>query len=212
LHPRNVHSVVIRRYQNWLLAAVEWFGGRRLLRLLAVLGIVAADAVIWNAPLSQFVLGPADGILHLATAALIVIAWPAIVGEPRRIRLPTALAVSVLIDLDHVPEALFGFDFLTRDTNRPYGHTGLAIFVCGALAIALRRFPVGSSVAWGAAVGIALHLVRDMPTGGVPLGWPVTSATIGYPYPLSVLVLLVAASWPIRPAPPRDNSHSQQGD
>ena len=177
-------------------------------RLLVAVGIIAADAVMWRLPLPRVVLGAADELCHLGTAGLIVLVSRVMLGEPRRLRLAAALAAAVLIDIDHLPRELFGVDVVTAGTARPYGHSALAILLACALALALRRSATASSVAWGTALGIALHLVRDMPTGGVPLGWPVSATTVSYPYPVYALVLLIAAAWPIR----QDSRERQETD
>jgi inner membrane protein len=211
VYPTNTGRAVVRRHWIQLNSAAGWLAQRRWPRMLLVFGVLAADLVIWRASIPQLVLGTADEICHLVTAAVIVSAWPAFVGEPRRIRLPAALAASVLLDLDHVPKDLFGVDLLTAGTNRPYGHSALAIIVCCALAVALRRSASASSLAWGTALGIALHLVRDLATGGVPLGWPAASAAVSYPYPLYVLLLLVAAAWLTRQPSRAGATESQPG-
>jgi hypothetical protein len=186
----------VRRYGERLALAGTSVAGRAEWRLLAVLAIVGLDAYMWRAPIPEALLGVGDEICHLVTAALIIFAWPALLGRPLGIRLSAALAVSVLIDLDHVPKALFGATFLTSGTARPYGHTVLAVIIPCAVAIVFQRFATVSNIAWGAALGIVLHLVRDLPTGGAALAWPASFATVEYPYPLYVLVLLVAAAWP----------------
>jgi hypothetical protein len=186
----------VLRYGRRLAPAATSAAGRAEWRLLAVLGIVALDAYMWRAPIPEAVLGVGDEICHVLTAALIVFAWPAKLCKPSRIRLVAALAASVLIDLDHLPKELFGATFLTAGTARPYGHTALAVIITCALAIIFRRFSNASNIAWGAALGIVLHLVRDLATGGAALAWPASFATVEYPYPLYALVLLVAAGWP----------------
>jgi inner membrane protein len=187
----------LRPYVNRIGAAWRSAAGRRWPRLVAVLGIVGLDAFIWRAPIPEMTLGVADEICHLTTAALMVSLAPEFVRDPRhRIRFLAALAASVLIDLDHIPKILFGATFLSAGTHRPYGHTALAVIGMCALAIVLRTCAGASNIAWGTALGIVLHLVRDLATGGAALVWPATFATIWYPYPLYVLILLVAAVWP----------------
>ena len=54
----------------------------------------------------------------------------------------------------------------------------------------------------GLALGVVLHLVRDLITGrGVPLFWPVTGTSVLAPYALYVGLLSLAATWAVlRPA------------
>jgi hypothetical protein len=46
------------------------------------------------------------------------------------------------------------------------------------------------------ALGVALHLLRDLPTGGAPLLWPLARWPVGYPYPVYLCLLLAAAVMP----------------
>jgi len=176
-------------------------GGHRLAgvllpRLAAVAAVGLIDATIWRTPMPRGVFGLCDETAHAATAALLLAAWPALRRSPlSRDVLLAALAAAVLIDLDHVPSELFGSRILTDGTNRPYGHAALTVAVA-ALAGCLLRHRRAGRVAWGVAIGVALHLVRDMPTGGAPLWWPVARWPVDYPYPVYLGLLLAAAAAP----------------
>ncbi len=154
--------------------------------------IEAVDALIWDRPLSRPVLGACDESAHLATAGILLSAWAA-----NRTRTPSgefvaaALGSAVLLDLDHVPRDLFGSTVLTRGTHRPYGHSLLTVLAAAA-GSRLLRTARGRSIASGIAAGTALHLVRDLATGGVPLLWPLTRRTVKVPYPGYVALLAAA--------------------
>ena len=127
-----------------------------------------------------------DEPAHLLTAALLLAA-----ALPRRARavVPWALLGSVLIDLDHIP--LYVWGVLTADGyGRPVTHsaaTVLALAIAGTAARSRAR-----TALWGLALGVGLHLVRDLCTGpGVPLWWPVGAPPVLLPYSSYVAVLLI---------------------
>jgi inner membrane protein len=111
--------------------------------------------------------GLLDETAHLMTGALIV---AAIFRGARTDFVIAALAGSVLIDIDHVPQYL-GDRFLTHGADRPYTHSLLTLVAIAALAMAWRRRRVALA---GAFVGILGHFGRDLSesTAGVPLLWP----------------------------------------
>src|SRR2546423_15190242 len=80
-----------------------------------------------------------------------------------------------------------------QHTYRPYGHTLLVVLSLGALSLLWRRRSAGTALL-AAAVGVTLHLVRDVATGGAALLWPITSATITYPHWLYLAGLVTAAA------------------
>jgi membrane-bound metal-dependent hydrolase YbcI (DUF457 family) len=118
-----------------------------------------------------------------------------------------ALVGGVLIDLDHIPQYL-GTEFLTRGTPRPYTHSLLMVVVVGVLAW---RGP-GRWLLFmrGAALGLVVHLIRDMAepgqNGGVSLFWPLSDWGVRVPYVLYALLMiaLVLLAWlrAARPLPP----------
>jgi inner membrane protein len=142
---------------------------------------------------SHAVVGLLDEPAHLITAALLLAAWPR--------RLPGrlagwALAGSVAIDADHVPLYLGHMPTAVPD-GRPVTHCLLtaAVLLAGAGAARGRlRTALG-----GLALGVCLHLVRDVATGGtgVPLLWPLdphSDVTVPYAVYAGLLVLGAAAA------------------
>ena len=161
----------------------------------AVAVVAAADLALRLLDPPYVVVGLIDEPAHLATAALVLAAWP---GRLPRGVVGAALAASVLIDVDHLPGAL-GSDVVTQDAPRPYSHslvTPLALLAAAALAGGRARL-----VAAGAALGVACHLLRDLGGApGVPLAWPLSTAAVSLPLPLVVLVVaaLDARAWAVR--------------
>ncbi|HEV2770632.1 MAG TPA: metal-dependent hydrolase, partial [Solirubrobacteraceae bacterium] len=96
---------------------------------------------------------------------------------------------ATLIDLDHIPD-LFGEEGISDVTPRPFSHSLVTVLVAGALAALVRaRAPRYGSFAVGVALGVAMHLLRDVFTGpGVSLFWPLS----GEPVNGAFLVYLVA--------------------
>jgi inner membrane protein len=177
-------------------------------RLVAVFLLLTSDSLIWQLPVARPAFGVLDEAGHLLTCALVLFAWRGWSGYRPDFAV-AAMAASLLIDLDHIPGILFHSDVLTQGTLRPYGHTLLAVLTFAGLGASLagRERPVPARarrILLGIAAGICLHLVRDMPTGGVPLGWPLTERSFWYPYPVYLLVLAGAALAPAwRPPPTR---------
>ena len=156
-----------------LLAAADW--GTRL----------AGDTVIPG--------GPLDELAHLLTTLLFF--W-ALGPRARERFLVPALIASVAIDLDHVPGRL-GVDWLTAGTPRPYTHSLLTIAIVLASALFLRR---RRDLLLGIAIGLGIHLWRDMGEGGsgVSLLWPISNHSFQYPHgayvaAMAVFVLIDAA-------------------
>jgi inner membrane protein len=110
----------------------------------------------------------------------------------------------VLIDIDHVPLDLLSSDILTAGTPRPYTPALATMLVLIAAAGLLRRRRGATAVA-GLAVGVGLHLLRDVATGPVALWWPVTAhgLQVGYGWYAAGLVLATIAGalrcdrWPV---------------
>jgi inner membrane protein len=144
---------------------------------LAVVGLAGAD---WGSQLagSSFIPGgPLDETAHLLTTLLVL--WALGPRLTRRLMIP-ALAASVLIDLDHVPQYL-GDYFFTLGTPRPYTHSLSTVLVVLALAGLWRR----RRHLWlGVALGLVLHFWRDLaePGSGVALLWPVSDHAFWLPH------------------------------
>ena len=161
--------------------------------------LLAAD---WGAELaggSTFPGGPLDETAHLLTTLLVL--W-AVGGRACERFLVPALIASVAIDLDHIPQRL-GSDWLNAGTPRPYTHSLLTLAVVLLLSVVWRR---RRDVMLGIAIGLALHLWRDMaePKGGVSLFWPFSDRSVTMPHAsyLIVMAAVVATaayrSWPRR--------------
>nr|WP_269205079.1 metal-dependent hydrolase [Motilibacter aurantiacus] len=155
---------------------------------------------------SYVVLGLVDEPAHLTTAALGLGALAALLRRP----LPpafalAALAAAVLIDADHVPDAIFDSQILTAGTPRPYTHSVATVAVAALATAALRGR--ARLVAGGVATGVALHLLRDLATAPVALWWPLSSGGVTMPYAAYVVALVVftalVAAGATRAATPR---------
>lgn len=134
---------------------------------------LAARLRHWSTP----VIGLLDEPAHLVTAALLMAAL-----LPRRARgvVPWALAGAVLIDLDHIPFYLWGA-LTTGDAGRPLTHSLITSAGLALIAMLMRRRT--RTAMTGLALGVLMHLVRDLGTGpGVPLWWPLSSAGVHVPY------------------------------
>jgi inner membrane protein len=156
---------------------------------LAALALVAGlDAISDASDPSLLLLGLLDEPAHLATAWLFLAAF-----LPTRARAlgPWALVGAVAIDVDHVPLYLW-HALAAAPGARPVPHSLLTVAVlAGAAAVASPRL---RSPLLGLALGVVLHLVRDLATGpGVPLLWPLGPAKVTVPYAAYLLVLAVVA-------------------
>ncbi len=153
--------------------------------LLAV--VVTLDAALCAGPSGVLVVGVLDEPCHLATAALALLAAPRLTAGPRATGL--VLLASVGIDVDHVPLYL-GVPGVAAD-GRPYTHSLLTVLVLLALAAT----PRARAVCRPLALGVGLHLVRDVATGpGVPLWWPVSGSDVLLPYGAYLALLAAAAA------------------
>lgn len=131
---------------------------------------------------------------HLLTAVLLLAALPP--ALPGRF-IAGALLGAVAIDLDHLP-LIFGSDLLTQQTNRPFTHCLLTVFLLAAVS---RLLP--AHWRWfglGLAAGVLAHFWRDLATStaGVPLLWPWQRFGFTLPYWLYVGVLVgcvAVATW-----------------
>ncbi|WP_139263739.1 metal-dependent hydrolase [Geodermatophilus africanus] len=167
-----------------------------LLPPVVAVAIALIDVVLrsrlWPLP----VVGLLDGPAHLATA------WLALRALAPRSTPPwlwaTALAASVVIDVDHVPMYLSDGGFTVNGGRPPTHSLALAVLL---VAIGL----AGRATRWalGAAIGVLLHFVRDVATGpGLPLLWPASHTAILAPYQaylIAVAVLALVAAYRSRP-------------
>jgi inner membrane protein len=128
-----------------------------------------------------------DETAHLLTTLLIL--W-AIGGVAYRRLLVPALIASVAIDLDHLPARL-GWRFLTEGTPRPYTHSLLTVLIVLLAAALWRQRRV---VLLAVAVGLVIHLWRDMaePGTGVAMLWPATDASWSFPHGAYLAIMAVA--------------------
>lgn len=109
------------------------------------------------------VLGLFDEIGHLATAWVLLLAPLPTAGDPR----PWALLGAVLMDVDHIPLYVWGVESPT-----PSLAVVLVSLALSRLGGRLRR-PFT-----GLALGVVLHLVRDVVTvPGAPLLWLITGTS-----------------------------------
>ena len=162
----------VRTRRSWSLVA--------LLPVVALLAVVALDAVQRSGPWPVPVVGLLDEPAHLLTAYLAL----ACTGPARR-WWGWVLAGAVLIDLDNLPLYLGAEGITGADGGRPVTHSLLTVGVLALVGLVLRP-------ALGLALGVALHLCRDLATGpGVPLLWPVADGNVQVPYPAYLLALAV---------------------
>ena len=108
--------------------------------------------------------------------------------------MPWALLGAVVIDVDHIP--LYVWDVGTADPEgRPVTHSLTVVLVLLALSRLPGRLRTPLS---GLALGVLLHLVRDIVTGpGASLFWPIAGTSVLLPYPLYAGVLCLAAAWAV---------------
>ncbi|NHC13413.1 metal-dependent hydrolase [Motilibacter deserti] len=168
----------------------------RAVVLAAALGlalVLLIDRFVEAESPSYVVLGLVDEPAHFTTAALCLAALAALWPRPLpRAYVLVALAASVLIDADHVPDAVFDSQVLTSGTPRPYPHSMTTLALAALVALAARgRLRV---VAAGIATGVALHLLRDLATAPVALWWPLTPRHVTIPYVAYGCALTAAAA------------------
>jgi membrane-bound metal-dependent hydrolase YbcI (DUF457 family) len=149
--------------------------------------------------------GLLDEVAHAATMLLGIAAFA------RRVDvrlLAGAVLGAVLIDVDHIPREL-GWYGLEQGGTRPYSHGLATVALLLAAAFLLRRLTArhgAGTVLLGAAIGLVLHLFRDLAVPargpGVALFWPLDAHvfTISYAaYWAVVLAAACAALWARRP-------------
>jgi inner membrane protein len=149
--------------------------------VVAFVTIVVIDVALGRRSWPLVVVAILDEPAHLLTAALFL---GVLTRRPGDARWLWALCGSVAIDLDHVPLYTFAPDLAV--SGRPPTHSLLTVLVLWALAaVPVLRTPMS-----GLALGVLLHLVRDVATGpGVPLLWPVSGTAVRAPH-LAYLGLL----------------------
>jgi inner membrane protein len=152
--------------------------------------LLVIDGLPAAVPATDGVAGALDPLAHLATAVIVLVA----LRPPVPVAVAAGVAV-VAIDIDHIPSYL-GWDGLTASNGRPYTHSAALVVVLLAVAFASRRVRL---VALGAALGVTLHLWRDLVTGpGIPLVWPLAAGGVRLPYlvyglPLALITVVALA-------------------
>ena len=131
--------------------------------------------------------GLADEIAHALTGYLLVCLLM-ILGVP--LSFPAALLGSIIIDLDHIPEVL-GWLPSPDETTRFVTHSMATVVVVAAIGFLDRK----RRLAWfSLAVGIVVHLVRDMATGTVRFWWPISTDVYQVDYYIYAFVLGIAGA------------------
>jgi inner membrane protein len=161
------------------------------LSLIAALAVVLALDAVVNEDWPLLLVGLLDEIGHLATAWVLLVA---LLPDRYRPLAPWALLGAVLIDVDHIP--LYLWDVAaTHPQGRPITHSLTFVLVLLALSRLDRRLRTPLS---GLALGVFLHLLRDIVTGpGASLFWPIAETSVLVPYSLYVVLLCVAAAWAV---------------
>jgi inner membrane protein len=155
---------------------------------LAVLAVVGLDGILAARSWPIAVVGLLDEPAHLLTAWLVVIA----VAGTRPRCWPWVLVGAVAIDVDHIPVYLWGGPVAGVGGGRPVTHSLVTPLALLAAAVAVRW---ARSVLGAVAIGVLLHLLRDVATGpGVPLWWPALPGSVLLPYAAYLLLLIALAS------------------
>src|SRR4051812_48111467 len=147
----------------------------------AVASVLVLDAVLKRLPPHPLA-GILDEAAHLATGSLVLAVLPrADAGFARGLA-----AGSVLIDVDHAPELWRRIPWLRPRGVRPLPHTLLTPALVAQAPGRLAR---------GAAVGLVVHLGRDLATGrtGVALLWPLSRRAFSIRYRTYFAALALAA-------------------
>lgn len=168
---------------------------RRLLAVLALATVLLLDAVLAAEHRPVVIEGLLDEPAHLLTAWLLL---AALLPEGHRRLRPWALLGAVAIDLDHLPLYLWGVGTATLE-GRPVTHSLTFVLALLILARVVVRYRLPLA---GLALGVFLHLVRDIATGpGVPLAWPATDVSVLAPFAgYQALLVLVTAAAVLRPS------------
>lgn len=161
---------------------------RRLAAVAALAVVLLLDTVAAARPWPLVVIGLLDEPAHFLTAWLLL---TALLPDRSRALLPWALVAVVLIDVDHLPLFLWGVGAVA-EFGRPVTHS-LAL----AAALLVLSWTGGRvrTPLRGLALGVLLHLVRDLATGpGVPLLWPLDDSSVLAPYPAYVALLCLVTA------------------
>jgi inner membrane protein len=154
---------------------------------LAVLSVVGLDRILAARSWPVAVVGLFDEPAHLLTAWL-VLAAVAIQGARWW---PWVLLGAVAIDADHIPMYLWNGP-VPDGGGRPVTHSLVTVLALLAAAVAVRRARLVLSAV---ALGVLLHLLRDVATGpGVPLWWPTQQGSVLLPYQGYLVLLVVLAA------------------
>jgi inner membrane protein len=169
---------------------MPWSSGLRPPPLVLVAALVAIGLLDVIASLRTWptaVVGLLDWPAHLLTAWLFLAA----LGFRLSTRVQAwALVGAIAIDLDHVPLYLH-WHLIPAPDGRPVTHSLATVVVLLAVA----AVPWLRAPAAGLALGLLLHLSRDLVTGpGVTLGWPVSELGVRLPYALYVAALVVTTA------------------
>jgi hypothetical protein len=132
-----------------------------------------------------------DEAAHVATT---VLALDATRRRERRF-LAAALVSTVLIDADHIPDTIFGWEGLTAGTPRPYTHSFSTI--AAVLVISRLTSPSRRPLVDGLAFGLATHFLRDISDGsaGIPLLWPIKKSGVRLSASLQTPMIVAALYW-----------------
>jgi inner membrane protein len=152
-----------------------------------LMAILMLDLFADQRPLSLPVAGLIDELAHVGTTLLALSVLRPPVTRPFAV---AALAAGVLIDVDHLPHVL-GHFVVGREVSRD-GQWLLHSVPTVAIGLALAWCLTGDRrrVGLGVAFGVAIHLIRDLATGGTPFFWPVVDHRLIVPYEIYAILLL----------------------
>jgi hypothetical protein len=192
-------------HQDGLLRQLAGLVANRGVSLALVAAVVIVDFTIPWQGMSFVPRAMVDEPCAVATALVVLGALTRFRGTPPDPKFGwSMLALSVLIDVDHLPLE-FGSSVLTAGTPRPYFHALWVVVVLIAATVVSRcwsqraKTPASSTtvnILAGAAWGISAHFLRDVATAPMSLWWPVTKAAVEVPYRWYILALLVIIAIP----------------
>jgi len=170
-------------------AVARFVGLRPKSALLSAAAIGTIDLMLWWRYPPTPIAAVMDETAHALTALLFL----SVTGRTyARATVLAVLAGAVLIDVDHVPLQVFGWDVLARGTIRPYPHSLPTLIACAcAWLLAGQRW---RPLLAGLGFGVATHLIRDAASVGVPLLWPLTTATVAAPSWMYATLLLASVA------------------